>query len=78
MQLGLRHVGAQFEDDRNRDRLPPATTIDALVTLPLTARLMLDLRGENLTDARVVTRNTAGSLDLGQPRTLWLGMHWRG
>ena len=33
-------------------------------------------RGENLADATVVTRNQAGSLDLGAPRTLWAGLRF--
>ena len=36
------------------------------------------LRGENLFDTSVITRNQAGSLDLGVPRTLWLGLRLGG
>lgn len=78
LQLGLRHVGGQYEDDRGADRLPPATTLDALATLPVGGNWQLSLRGENLTDTRIVTRNVAGSIDLGTPRTLWLGLRWTG
>ncbi len=77
-QAGVRHVGVQFEDDRNIDRLPAATTIDAIVRAPLTGRLALVLRGENLADERAVTRNVAGSTDLGAPRTLWIGLRLGG
>lgn len=70
----LRHVGAQFEDDLQTDRLPPATTLDATARLPITRRVAISLRAENLTDTRIVTRNAAGSIDLGTPRTLWLGV----
>lgn len=76
VQMGLRHVGAQFEDDRNIDALPAATTVDALVRLPLGRGITLSLRGENLLDETVVTRNVAGSVDLGTPRTFWLGLRW--
>ena len=31
-------------------------------------------RGENLTDTAIVTRNQGGSIDLGVPRTLWIGL----
>jgi outer membrane receptor protein involved in Fe transport len=72
----VRHVGRQFEDDRNVDVLPAATTLDALVRAPLGRGLQLVLRAENLADERVVTRNVAGSLDLGAPRTFWLGLRW--
>jgi outer membrane receptor protein involved in Fe transport len=72
----LRHVSAQFEDDRETDRLAPATTLDAFIALPLLTRLTLIARAENLTDEAVITRNQAGSIDLGAPRTLWLGMRY--
>ncbi len=76
VQLSLRHVGVQFEDDRNIDRLAAATTVDALVRQPLGPRLSLVLRGENLFNVDVITRNAGGSIDLGAPRTLWLGLRW--
>lgn len=70
----LRHTGRQFEDDLQTDALPPATTLDAVVRLPLLRGVELSLRGENLGDAAIVTRNAAGSIDLGTPRTLWIGL----
>ncbi|MBA4047556.1 MAG: TonB-dependent receptor [Sphingomonas sp.] len=70
----LRHVGAQFEDDSQTDILPAATTLDAAALLPLRHGLALALRAENIGDARVVTRNAGGSIDLGTPRTLWIGV----
>ena len=70
----LRHVGAQYEDDLQSDLLPAATTLDAFVQLPLAGTFSLILRAENLTDAEVITRNQAGSIDLGVPRTLWAGI----
>lgn len=73
----LRHVGHQFEDDLETDVLPAATTLDAYGEMPLAGTLALVLRGENLTGERVVTRNQAGSIDLGAPRTLWIGLKLR-
>lgn len=70
----LRHVGAQFEDDSQTDALPAATTVDAAAQLPVGRRIALSLRAENIGDARVVTRNAGGSIDLGTPRTLWIGV----
>ncbi|MBX9860982.1 MAG: TonB-dependent receptor [Sphingomonas sp.] len=70
----LRHVSAQFEDDLQTDMLPPATTLDATARLPITRHVAISLRAENLIDTRIVTRNAAGSIDLGTPRTLWLGV----
>ncbi|WP_133366417.1 TonB-dependent receptor [Qipengyuania sediminis] len=76
LALTLRHTGAQFEDDLESERLPPATTLSAFAAWPLAVRLSLVLRAENLTDTRIVTRNQAGSIDLGTPRTLWAGVRW--
>lgn len=72
----LRHVSTQFEDDRETDRLAPATTLDAFFAAPLYGPLSLILRGENLTDEAIVTRNQGGSIDLGVPRTVWLGVRY--
>lgn len=72
----LRHVSAQFEDDREIDSLPAATTIDAFVAAPLAGKLSLVVRTENLTDEAIVTRNQGGSIDLGVPRTFWLGLRY--
>ncbi|WP_247717929.1 TonB-dependent receptor plug domain-containing protein [Qipengyuania proteolytica] len=70
----LRHTGAQFEDDLETDILPAATTLDAFAQLPLSKGVSLVLRGENLTDEAIVTRNQGGSIDLGTPRTVWAGV----
>lgn len=72
----LRHVSAQFEDDLESDVLPAATTLDAFLAAPLVDKLSLVLRGENLTDETIVTRNQGGSIDLGVPRTVWLGLRY--
>ncbi|MFM9936654.1 MAG: TonB-dependent receptor plug domain-containing protein [Novosphingobium sp.] len=74
LALTLRHTGAQFEDDLGVNVLPPATMLDAFAQVPLTGPFSLVLRGENLTDEAVVTRNVGGSIDLGTPRTLWAGV----
>lgn len=72
--LTLRHVGKAYEDDRQTDALPAATTLDAFAEVPLTAWASLTLRGENLFDATIVTRNSGGTIDIGTPRTLWAGL----
>ena len=74
LALTLRHTGAQFEDDLETDVLPPATTLDAFAQVPLVGPFSLILRGENLLNETVVTRNSGGSIDLGTPRTLWAGI----
>lgn len=70
----LRHVGAQYEDDLQTDLQPAATTLDAVVRVPLSPRFTVVLRGENLTNETIVTRNQGGSIDLGTPRTVWAGL----
>jgi iron complex outermembrane receptor protein len=77
-QAMLRHVGRQYEDDRNSDVLPAVTTFDALLRAPLGGGFQLVLRAENLFDEKVLTRNVAGSVDLGAPRAFWLGLRWTG
>ena len=73
LATSLRHTGAQWEDDLETDRLPAATTLDAVAELPLGQHLLLVLRAENVTGEQIVTRNQAGSQDLGAPRTFWAG-----
>ncbi|MBU6266661.1 MAG: TonB-dependent receptor plug domain-containing protein [Sphingomonadales bacterium] len=77
LALTLRHTGAQYEDDLQTDTLPAATTLGAYAELPLAGPFALVLRGENLTGTDVITRNQAGSIDLGAPRTVWAGVKAR-
>jgi outer membrane receptor protein involved in Fe transport len=72
----LRHVSEQFEDDLEVDSLAPATTLDAFFAAPLAGKLSVVARAENLTDQQIVTRNQGGSIDLGVPRTFWLGLRY--
>ena len=72
----LRHTSAAFEDDLETDLLPAATTLDAWATVPLSRRASLFVRAENVTGAEVITRNQAGSIDLGAPRTVWAGLRF--
>jgi len=72
----LRHVGAQFEDDQEIYSLPAATTVSVFGQFPLFKNLSAVLRAENLTDETIVTRNSAGAMDMGVPRTIWLGLRY--
>lgn len=74
LALTLRHTGLQYEDDLQTAALPAATTLDAFAQVPLAGPFSLVLRGENLTDETVVTRNSGGTMDIGTPRTLWAGI----
>jgi outer membrane cobalamin receptor len=70
-----RYVSAQFEDDANSRRLGAAFTIDGLVALPLSNRVSLVLRGENLADKTVDTAISATAIvERATPRTLWIGV----
>jgi iron complex outermembrane receptor protein len=70
----LRYVSRQYEDDLQTDALKSAVTLDANARLPLGHGVTLIARGENVTNSTVITRNAAGSIDLGTPRTLWIGV----
>ena len=72
----LRYTAKQYEDDLQSDVLPDALTLDALARLPIGHGISLVARGENLFDEDVVTRNAGGSIDLGTPRTLWIGVRF--
>ena len=75
--IALRYVGSQFEDDLNEDRLPDALTLAASVAWPLTRRLKIEARGENITNERVVAGiSGAGIIERATPRTMWIGLHW--
>lgn len=78
LSLTGRHVGKQFEDDLQTDVLPAFTTLDGVVSVPVAAHWTVVARGENLTDTTIVTRNAGGSIDLGTPRRLWIGVRLGG
>lgn len=74
-ELIVRHVGSQFEDDLNTRRLTGATTVDAFAAWPVSDRLQLVVRGENLFDELVVAGiGGDGSMERATPRTLWAGL----
>lgn len=70
----LRYVSTQYEDDLQSDALPSAFTVDGVASLPIARDVRIIGRVENLFDERVVTRNAAGSIDLGTPQTFWIGV----
>lgn len=79
--ITVRYVGEQNEDDPAADPLPGVVTADAVLSLPVTRHVALVGRAENVFDATVITRNTGpdtlGPIDLGTPRTLWIGVRLR-
>lgn len=72
----IRHVGTQYEGDQETDPLPAATTVDLFAKVPLVGQLSAVGRVENLFNVKVLTRNQAGSKDLGEPLTVWLGVRY--
>ncbi|AUW60298.1 TonB-dependent receptor [Sphingobium sp. SCG-1] len=74
----VRYVSRQYEDDLQTDVLPGAITVDAFAQLPIGAHAAIVGRAENIFDKAVVTRNVGGSIDLGTPRTLWIGVRFEG
>ncbi len=73
--VNARYVGGQFEDDTNRRRLASAFTLDAGVGYRLDERFRLELRGENLFDARVEAAiSSDGVIERATPRTIWAGI----
>ena len=77
-QIVLRRVGAQFEDDLNTRTLKAATTLDAFASWPVTQRLLVIARGENITNKLVMAGiNGDGSVERATPRTLWIGLRLR-
>jgi outer membrane receptor protein involved in Fe transport len=79
IELQVRRVGAQFEDDLNQRRIRPATVLDGFFAWPLGKRLQLVARGENLLNETVIAGlNGDGSAERATPRTLWLGLRFGG
>jgi len=74
----LRYIGLQYEDDLETGDLPDVLTVDAVARLPIGKHFTVIARAENLFDETVITRNAGGSMDLGTPRTLWIGVKFSG
>ena len=77
-ELVLRRVGAQYEDDLNTRVLKAATTLDASASWPLTRRLQVVGRAENVMHALVMAGiGGDGSVERATPRTVWIGLRLR-
>ena len=73
----LRYTAGQFEDDANSRRLKSALTADAVLYHQFESGFALELRGENLFNARVEAAiSSAGIIERASPRTIWLGVRW--
>ena len=77
-EIDLRRIGQQFDDDLNQDSLKGATTLDAFASWPLTRKLQLVARAENLTGALIMAGiGSDGSVERATPRTFWIGLRLR-
>ena len=77
-QLTIRSIGNQYEDDLNSRKLKGATTVDASAFWPVTRRVQLVARGENLFNKLVMAGiGSDGSIERAMPRTLWIGLRLR-
>lgn len=76
LSMSGRYVGPQFEDDLQANILPNALTVDGVAQLPISKGLSLIGRVENIFDEAVVTRQVGTSIDLGAPRTFWIGLRF--
>jgi outer membrane receptor protein involved in Fe transport len=73
-----RYVGAQFEDDLESQKLDSALTFDATLAVPVTKRIAVEARAENLTDKLVMAGiSGSGIVERATPRTLWVGLRLR-
>ena len=70
----VHYVSKQYEDDLSTAVLPHALTVDGVARFSLANGVTIVGRAENIFDEKVYTRNSGGSIDLGTPRTLWIGI----
>ncbi|WP_308517242.1 TonB-dependent receptor [Sphingomonas flavescens] len=75
LSMTARALSGQFDDDLNQRRLKGVVTFDAFGSLPVTKRLAVEVRGENITNSLVQTAlGSDGSVERASPRTFWLGL----
>jgi len=73
-----RYTGPQFEDDSNSRLLASALTFDARIGVPVTNRLLAELRAENIGDERVEAAISGSDvIERASPRTIWIGLAYR-
>lgn len=73
--VNARYVGGQFEDDGNSRRLDSAFAVDAGAGYRLSDKFRVELRAENLFDARIeAALGSDGVIERAAPRTIWAGL----
>ncbi|MEZ5708244.1 MAG: TonB-dependent receptor [Blastomonas sp.] len=75
LALTGRYVSGQFEDDLNVQRLDDAFTLDARAAYRISDAMLIELRAENIFDARVEAAiSGTGVVERAMPRTIWVGV----
>ena len=75
--ITLRYIGSRFEDDLNLRELDDALTVGARALMPLYGPLKIEVRAENIFDARVEAGiSGAGLIERATPRTFWAGLRF--
>ena len=75
--ITVRYIGGRFEDDLNQRRLDDAITVGARALVPLYGPLKIELRAENIFNARVEAGiSGAGLIERATPRTFWTGLRF--
>lgn len=73
----VRYIGGRFEDDLNQRRLDDAITVGARALVPLYGPLKIELRAENVFNARVeASVSGVGLVERATPRTFWAGLRF--
>ena len=76
--LLARYVGSRYEDDLNRLEVDDFLLFDLRIARPLAPGLELFLAVENLLDEEYEVRlENSGALEIGRPRFVVLGLHFR-
>ncbi|NNC72220.1 MAG: TonB-dependent receptor, partial [Sphingomonadaceae bacterium] len=75
--ITARYIGSRFEDDLNQRRLDDALTVGARALIPIFGPVKLELRAENIFDARVEAGiSGAGLIERATPQTFWAGLRF--
>lgn len=78
LDLRMRYIGAQNEDDLGVQQLNDALTVDAGIAYAVSQTVVLQLRAENLFDALVPAAfGAGGAIERASPRSLWVGVSAR-
>lgn len=73
----LRYLGGRLEDDLNQFRLDDAMVVGARVAYPIYGPLEIELRAENIFNARVEAgTGSDGIIERAMPQSFWAGLRF--